>query len=73
MAVPGYFLFVLIRSRMLNEIMLIRDSKMHTSLYLVLFQMIYGVSLGFVPKSNCANFHMSAVVQGPAASWGESA
>lgn len=52
MAVPGYFLFVLIRSCMLNEIMLIRDSRIHTSVYLVLFRMIHGVSLGFVPKSN---------------------
>lgn len=29
-AVPGYFLFVLIRSCILNDIMLIRDSKMNT-------------------------------------------
>lgn len=56
MTVPGYFLFVLIRSCMLNEIMLFRDSKMHTSFYLVLFWMIHRVSLWFVSKLNCANF-----------------
>lgn len=72
MAVPGYFLFVLIRSCMLNEIILIRDSEKHTSLYLVLFQIIHGVSPCFVPKRNCAHFCMSAVVHGPAAPWGRS-
>ena len=49
-AMPGYFLFVLIRSCMFNENMLIRDSKMYTSLNLWLFQMIYGHPLWFVPK-----------------------
>lgn len=51
MTVPGYFLFVLIRSCFLNEIMLFRDSKMITNLCLVLFWMIHRVS-----KWNFANF-----------------
>lgn len=56
MTVPAYFLFVLIRSCMLNEIMLFKDSKMHTRFYLVLFWIIHRVSLWFVSKRNCASF-----------------
>lgn len=72
MAMPGYFLLVLMRPCILKEIMLIRDSKTHTSLYLVLFWVIHGVLLWFVPKLNCADFCMSAVVQSPTAPWGKS-
>lgn len=46
-AVPGYFLFVLIRSCILNDIMLIRDSKMNTmSLSGIFFSVwIHGASV----------------------------
>lgn len=68
MTVPGYFLFVLIRSCMLNEIMLFRDSKMHTNLYLVLFRMIHRVSPWFDPNEIVPILHVCSCAD-PAAPW----
>lgn len=67
MTVPGYFLFVLIRSCMLNAIMLFRDSKMHTSLYLVLFWMIHSFS-GLHPNEIVPILHVCSCAD-LAASW----
>lgn len=74
-AVPGYFLFVLIRSCILNDIMLIRDSKMNTMSLSGIFFLYGSMELLFdlYPNQNCASFCTPVVVWGSASMWGRNA